>query len=161
MASQVPYTGTQEVSPQLEPTQQVHEDTPVAAFGGAVAGAITHMGEVAEGAGKELFARAYAMQELNEQVKADSASADAMDKMTDRYLQYDQLRGQERIDGSKAYQDDLDKIRNDGMAGLNSPYAKMAYLRDTRRTQSMMVWHGGMLARQGMDEAAVADEDAG
>ena len=76
-----------------------------------------------------------------------------MDKMTDRYLQYCQLRGQERIDGSKAYQDDLDKIRNDGMAGLNSPYAKMAYLRDTRRTQSMMVWHGGMLARQGMDEA--------
>ena len=153
MASQVPYTGTMDVAPQLNPTPTAHVDTPIAAFGGATAGAITHMGEVVQGAGKELFDRAYAMQELNEQVKADSASADTMDKMTDRYLQYDQLRGQERIDGSKQYQDDLDKIRNDGAQGLTSPYAKMAYLRDTRRTQSMMVWHGGMLARQGMDEA--------
>jgi hypothetical protein len=142
-----------DVAPQLNPTPTAHVDTPIAAFGGATAGAITHMGEVVQGAGKELFDRAYAMQELNEQVKADSASADTMDKMTDRYLQYDQLRGQERIDGSKQYQDDLDKIRNDGAQGLTSPYAKMAYLRDTRRTQSMMVWHGGMLARQGMDEA--------
>jgi hypothetical protein len=153
MASQVPYSGDPTVAPQLDPLPQVHVDTPIAAFGGATAGAITHMGEVVQGAGKELFDRAYAMQEMNEQVKADSASADAMDKMTDRYLQYAQLRGQERIDGSKAYQDDLDKIRNDGMNDLTSPYAKMAYLRDTRRTQSMMVWHGGMLARQGMDDA--------
>ena len=72
MASQVPYSAAPEEAPQLDPVPNAHVDTPVAAFGGAVAGAITHMGEVAEGAGKELFARAYAMQELNEQVKADS-----------------------------------------------------------------------------------------
>jgi hypothetical protein len=153
MASQVPYSPAPTEAPQLNALPQAHVDTPVAAFGGATADALTHMGTVAEDAGKELFDRAYAMQELNEQAKADAASADAMDKMTNRYLDYSQLRGQERIDGSKAYQDDLDKIRQDGMSGLNSPYAKMAYLRDSRRTQSMMIWHGGMLARQGMDDA--------
>ena len=65
MASQVPYSGTMDVAPQLNPLPQVHVDTPIAAFGGATAGAITHMGEVVQGAGKELFDRAYAMQELN------------------------------------------------------------------------------------------------
>ena len=153
MASQVPYSPAPTATPDLAPLPQAHVDTPVVAFGGATAEALSHMGTVAEGAGKELFDRAYAMQELNEQAKADAASADAMDKMTNRYLEYSQLRGQERIDGNKTYQDDLDKIRQDGMASLSSPYAKMAYLRDSRRTQSMMIWHGGMLARQGMDDA--------
>jgi len=152
MASQVPYSGTMDVAPQLNPLPQVHVDTPIAAFGGATAGAITHMGEVVQGAGKELFDRAYAMQELNEGMKADAASADAFMKMNERYLQFDQLRGQERIDGFKQYQTDMDKIRDDGANGL-SPVGTRAYLSDTRRAQSMMIWHGSLLARQGMDEA--------
>ena len=152
MASQVPYSGTMDVAPQLNPLPQVHVDTPIAAFGGATAGAITHMGEVVQGAGKELFDRAYAMQELNEGMKADAASADAFMKMNERYLQFDQLRGQERIDGFKQYQTDMDKIRDDGANGL-SPVGTRAYFSDTRRAQSMMIWHGSLLARQGMDEA--------
>jgi len=152
MASQVPYSGTMDVAPQLNPLPQVHVDTPIAAFGGATAGAITHMGEVVQGAGKELFDRAYAMQELNEGMKSDAASADAFMKMNERYLQFDQLRGQERIDGFKQYQTDMDKIRDDGANGL-SPVGTRAYLSDTRRAQSMMIWHGSLLARQGMDEA--------
>ena len=152
MASQVPYSGTMDVAPQLNPLPQVHVDTPIAAFGGATAGAITHMGEVVQGAGKELFDRAYAMQELNEGMKSDAASADAFMKMNERYLQFDQLRGQERIDGFKQYQTDMDKIRDGGANGL-SPVGTRAYLSDTRRAQSMMIWHGSLLARQGMDEA--------
>jgi hypothetical protein len=154
MASQVPYSGTQDVAPQQGFLPAAHEDTPIAAFGGATAGAITHMGEVAQGAGKELFDRAYAFQELAEQTKADSASADVFDKQTQRYLQFEQLKGAERTpEAYQQYVQDLGKIRNDGAEGLNSPYAKMQYLRDSRRNQSMMIWHGGMLARQGQDEA--------
>ncbi len=155
MASQVPYSPVPTEAPQLDPLPQAHVDTPIAAFGGATAGALTHMGEVAEGAGKELFDRAYAMQELNEQTKADSASADTMDAQLKRYLEYDKLQGQARIDGYQSYVDDLKTIRQGGMEGLNSPYAKMQYLRDTRRNESTMLWHGGMLARTGADEAAV------
>lgn len=157
MATPVPYTGRQEVTPQQGFLPQAHEDTPVAAFGGAVAGAITHMGEVAQGAGKELFDRAYAFQELHEQNKADAASADAFDKQTDRYLQFEQLKGAERTpEAFNQYKQDLEKIRSDGVEGLDSPYAKAQYLRDSRRNQSMMLWHGGQLATQGMDEATQA-----
>jgi hypothetical protein len=141
-----------DVAPQLNPTPTAHVDTPIAAFGGATAGAITHMGEVVQGAGKELLDRAYAMQELNEGMKADAASANTFSKMNERYLQFDQLRGQERIDGFKQYQADIDKIRVDGANGL-SPTGTRAYMNDSRRAQSMIEWHGSLLARQGMDEA--------
>lgn len=154
MASQVPYTGTETVSPQLDPLSNVHVDAPIAAFGGATAQAITHMGEVAQGAGKELFDRAYAFQELGEQSKADSASADVFDQQTKRYLQFEQLKGAERTpEAFNQYITDLKQIRNDGSEGLTSPYAKMQYLRDSRRNESMMIWHGGVLARQGQDDA--------
>lgn len=153
MATEVPYTGAPNVAPQVNPLPQVRIDTPVAAFGGATAGALTHMGEVAEGAGKEIFSRAYAMQEMDQQIKADAASADAVDQMTNRYLEYDKLKGQERVDAFPQYQKDIDKIRTDGASNLDSPYAVQQFNNYTRRNQSTMIWHGGVSARQGMDEA--------
>jgi hypothetical protein len=156
MASPVPYSGTITAAPQTDPLQQAHVDTPVAAFGGATAMATEHLGEVQENAGKELFQRAYAFQELDQQMRADTASADVMDKQLQRYLEYDKLTGTARADGYQDYVNDLRTIREQGMGELNSPYAKMQYLRDTRRNESAMLWHGGMLARQGMDEAAAS-----
>ena len=153
MASQVPYSGTQEVTPQINPLSTVHVDTPVAAFGGATAQAISHLGEVTAGAGKELFDRAYAMQEMSEQVKADQASADTVDKTIDRYLEYSKLRGQEREVGFNKYKSDLAEIRESGMENVNSPYARARYLEYTRRNENALLWHGGVLARSGMDEA--------
>lgn len=151
--AQVPYSGAPEVSPALDPLPTPRVNAPAEAFGSGIAGAITHLGETAQGAGKELFARGYAMQELDEQMKADRAAADITDKMTDRYLEYDKLKGPERAAGWPKFQEDLNKIREDGGAELSSPYARMQYLRDSRRTQNSMIWHGGTLARQGMDEA--------
>lgn len=151
--AQVPYSGAPEVGPALDPLPTPRVNAPAEAFGSGIAGAITHLGETAQGAGKELFGRAYAMQELDEQIKADTAAADVTDKMTKRYLEYDQLKGNERVAGYPQFQQDLAKIREDGGAGLTSPYAKVQYLRDSRRTQNSMIWHGGTLARQGMDEA--------
>lgn len=154
MASPVPYSGVPDVSPQVNPLSNVHEDTPVAAFGGAVAQAVEHAGDTEQGVGKELFARGYAFQELNEQVKADQAASDTMDAQTQRYLDYSKLRGNELVDGNKQYVQDLESIRQKGTDDLSSPYAKQKYLDDSRKSQSQMIWHGGMLARQGQDEAA-------
>lgn len=157
MASQVPYTGTEDVSPQLNPLPNVHVDTPVAAFGGAVAGAITHMGEVAQGAGKELFARAYAMQELNDQVQADGISADIMNGQTQRYLEFDKLPAAQRTpQATQQYLDDLKSIRQAGMEKATNPYTQQLVLSNSRRNESGMFWHGAVLARQGMDEATSA-----
>ena len=160
MPTQVPYTGTLDTQPQVDPLPQAHVDTPNAAFGGAVAQAISHVGEVAQVDGKELFARANAMQEMSEQMRADKASADVMDKQLQRYMEYDKLQGFEREEGYKDYVADLAKIRDEGAEGLNSPFAKMQYLRDTRRNESTMLWHGTMLAREGHDQATVSSAAA-
>jgi hypothetical protein len=160
MPTQVPYSGTLDTQPQVDPLPQAHVDTPNAAFGGAVAQAISHIGEVAQVDGKELFGRAYAMQEMSEQMRADKASADAMDKQLQRYMEYDKLQGFEREEGYKDYVADLAKIRNEGAEGLNSPYAKMQYLRDTRRNESTMLWHGTVLAKEGHDQATVSSASA-
>lgn len=153
MATPVPYSGTLDASPQIDPLSPVHVDTPIAAFGGAVAGAITHMGEVSEGAGKELFARAYAMQEMDEHTKADAASADVFTKQTQRYLELSDLPPGEQKAALPQYMRDLAKMREDGAAGLNSPYARQAYLDQTRRNESMMIWHGAVLGREGFEQA--------
>lgn len=153
MATPVPYSGTLDVTPQVDPLSPVHVDTPIAAFGGAVAGAITHMGEVSEGAGKELFARAYAMQEMDEHNKADAASADVFTKQTLRYLELSDLPPGDQKAALPQYMRDLAKMREDGAAGLNSPWAKQAYLDQTRRNESMMIWHGAVLGREGFEQA--------
>ncbi|MDR3572258.1 MAG: hypothetical protein P4L50_00215 [Anaerolineaceae bacterium] len=158
MASQVPYSGTQEITPQVNPLSTAHVDTPVAAFGGAVAGAITHMGEVAQGAGKELFDRAYAMQDLAEHNKADMASTEYSGKATELYLQLDTLKGQDRIDAIPKFKQDLEATRQDTMAkyGVKSPVAIQQYNDYTRRIFTGMDWHASVLARAGLDEATQA-----
>lgn len=152
MATAVPYTGAPTVSPQLNPTPQMHVDSPVAAFGGAVAGAITHAGETAQGAGKELFDRAYAMQQFNEDVKADARASDAADKSVQEYLELAKRHGQQAQEYLPTYNRNLDQIREDGAKDL-SPYARAKYLGDTRRFQTGMLWRGGVIAREGLDQA--------
>ena len=152
MPTPVPYSPVPDVAPQLDPTSSVHIDTPTAAFGGAVGAAIGQLGQATEGAGKELFDRAYAMQELNENMKADAAAADAIGKQTDAYLNYSKLRGQALLDGNDAYKANLAQIRTDGAEGL-SPYARNLYLQQTRRNEAAMVWHGGVLAKEGQTAA--------
>jgi hypothetical protein len=155
MASQVPYYGTQEITPQVDPLSTVHVDTPVAAFGGDVAHAITHMGEVTEGAGKELFDRAYAMQEYDEFQRADAAAAEYNNKSTQLLLNLDSLQGKEREDAFPKYQADLNTLRTDTLSahGIKSPYAMRQYDDFTRRVQSQYLMHGGMIAKEGMNAA--------
>lgn len=158
--AQVPYSGTIDAPAELNPLQRVGVDTPSAAFGGTVAQAVEHMGDVAQGAGKEIFQRAYGFQELDQQFKADNAAANTTDAQTKIYLDYDQKKGQERVDAFPQYVKDLEQARQAGAQGLNSIYAKQKYLDESRKGQSQMIWHGGTLARQGQDELANSTYDA-
>lgn len=159
--AQVPYTGVPDVAPQLNALPHASVDTPPAAFGGTVAAAVEHMGDVAQGAGKEIFQRAYGFQELDQQFKADNAASNTTDAQTQIYLDYDKKKGQERVDAFPQYVKDLEQARQDGAQSLNSIYAKQKYLDESRKGQSQMIWHGGTLARQGQDELANSTYEAG
>jgi hypothetical protein len=152
MATPVPYTGEVDQTLQNIPIPQLHVNTPPEAFGGAVAGALTHMGQTVDGAGKELFARAYAMQEMDEFAKADMAASRTFKNANLEYLKLAELKGPELTAALPGYMERLQKIREDGMGDLTSPIARQTYMKDTLRNESTMIWHGGALARQGMDE---------
>ena len=97
MADRTPYVGYPESAsaqgPRFEPTPEIHVNTPPAAFGANVAEALGHLGEVQQGAGKELFARAVAIKELDSHAKVNKVLADKQDEMTNAFVDYSQLQG--------------------------------------------------------------------
>ena len=67
---EIPYSGVPDRTPELRPTPSLNVNPPEAAFGTTIAAATQHLGQVEEGAGKELFDRAYALQEMHVQSDA-------------------------------------------------------------------------------------------
>ena len=166
MASQVPYTGTEDVSPQFNPLSNVHVDTPIAAFGGATAGAITHMGEVAEGAGKELFARAYAMQQLNQQDVANKALSDYQNDLTQSYVDYTKNQGQDAIHGFPDFEKSTEDLRQQYADKMPSPEAQLLFNQESRNARFRTVFGAGNYAREeakrfGNQSAALRVDSAG
>ena len=103
MATEVPYTGAPQSPTKLDPTPSVSVNAGPTAFGVNVAEALQHLGEVQEGAGKELFDRAYAMQELNAHAKVNSILAQRQDMMTNEFVDYSQTQGKNAVDGFQSF----------------------------------------------------------
>lgn len=166
MPTPVPYSGTMDVTPQDRPLSPVHVDTPIAAFGGAVAGAVTHMGEVAEGAGKELFARAYAMQQLNQQDVANKAISDYQNDLTQSYVDYTKNQGQDAIDKYPDFQKSTEDLRQQYADKMPSPEAVQLFNQESRNSRFRTVFGAGNYAREeakrfGNQSAALRVDSAG
>ena len=144
MPTEVPYTGVpggslyeREESIHENPTPEVRIGATPAAFGTDIAAAVGHLGEVEEGAGKEMFDRAYAMQELKVHADVNSRLADATNAMQDRLVAYKATEGKTAVDGLPTLQADLDKIRSDGSSGL-SPYGQQLYDGESRNQRGRL-----------------------
>lgn len=140
MSSQVPYTGVPTVQPSFDATPSMSANLPVDAFGSGVANAIGHLGKAVEGAGNEIWARATAMQQLNEQANAANAVAEFTTAMGEKYANYTTLSGKAAVDGYKPYIDDLNTTREAIGQKLNSPYAQKVYLQESRSIQARSVF---------------------
>lgn len=140
MASQVPYTGVPNVQPSFDATPSMSSNLPVDAFGAGVANAVGHLGKAVEGAGNEIYARAIAMQQLNEQANAANAVAEFTTAMGEKYAAYTSLSGKAAVDGYKPYIDDLNATREAIGQKLSSPYAQKAYLQESRSIQARSVF---------------------
>ena len=140
MSSQVPYTGVPSVQPSFDATPSVSSNIPMDAFGAGVANAVGHMGRAIEGAGNEIWARATAMQQLNEQANAANAVAEFTTAMGEKFANYTSLSGKAAVDGYKPYIDDLNATREAIGQKLNSPYAQKVYLQESRSIQARSVF---------------------
>ena len=140
MSSQVPYTGVPGVQPSFDATPSVSSNIPVDAFGAGVANAVGHIGKAVEGAGNEIWARATAMQQLNEQANAANAVAEFTTAMGEKFANYTSLSGKAAVDGYKPYIDDLNATREAIGQKLSSPYAQKVYLQESRSIQARSVF---------------------
>lgn len=159
MATPVPYQGIPDVAPRLEPTPGVGINTPPAAFGTNIAEATSHMGQVIEGSGKELFDRAYAMQELQVHADVNARLAAAQNEMSNHYVQFTNLEGKNAVDGLTDYQNKLDEIRQKGGDGL-SPIGQEFYDTESRNWRNRFGMYGAAHAGQEQKRYIVGSVDA-
>ena len=156
MASPVPYEGAPTVQPGGAPIQPERVDTPIAAFGGLVAEATQHLGQVSEQAGDELFQRGYAMQQMNQQAEADKASAQYSNDLTNSYLDFTSKKGQDAVNAFPAFAQQTEDMRTQAAGNLNSPYAQLIFNQDSRNFRSRVMFSAGIHAKE-QNQAFVKD----
>lgn len=124
---QVPYTPYPTQQPEGRGTPTVHVDTPIAAFGGAVAQATESLGKDISHAGDELFTRAMALQQLRNETEAKEADAEYMKQAGEAHARYSALEGKAAVDGLKGHNEELDTLRKNIRSNLSSDVARRMY----------------------------------
>lgn len=134
--AQVPYSGVPEISPQFSATPEVRADVPAGAFGAASAQGIGQLGKGFGEAGGELWNRAIALQQLDQQTKALNANADAVDKVSDAYAQFSTLEGRKAMAMLPTFKQQVMDIHAQIGQGLESDYARKMYQQESRASQT-------------------------
>ncbi len=148
MATPVPYTGAPQVAPEDRPVPYTQLNVPGAAFGLGKAEATQQLGGAFKEAGGEIYARAVAMQELNEQAKANEAVANAQQEQMKGYLDFTQKRGADA--GPEAYNEfigNMNDIRSRIRGTLSSPYSQRLYDNESRNATNRIIFSGGIHAK--------------
>lgn len=139
---QVPYSAVPQEAAQASPVGKISTAVSGDAFGTSVARSIEGLGKTTERAGEELFSRAYAMQQLENETEAKYADATYAIKAGEMHADYNSLQGKQAVDGykpySKALEEERIKIRN----GLKSDNAKKAYDSQSLSVMSRTVFNG-------------------
>lgn len=147
MASQVPYSPVPQVAARDEPTPFRSENVPAAAFGALTAQATERLGGTMGQVGNELYSRAIAMQELDQQAKANEAVAANERQQISGYLDFTQKMGKDAADGYQPYMDNAENIRRSVRATLTSPYAQRLYDNESRNATNRIIFSAGIHAK--------------
>lgn len=141
MASQVPYSPIPSVAPTGASTPyRSSEGVSGDAFGGGVASALSNLGRVAEKAGDEIFARANAMQELNQQAEASKATAEYQMRLGEMQASFQTTLGKNSVDGLPVFIKDTEDVRGEVGKSLSSDYARKLFDAETRNTRSRSIF---------------------
>jgi hypothetical protein len=160
MPAQVPYSGVPEVAPENRPVSYRSQNVPVAAFGGNIADALKHLGEVTEKSGGELYSRAIAMQQLDQAAEASEAASKHAEVVADRYVQYEQRKGKNAREAYKPFVDEIKQARAAIRDSLGSEYAKKQFDGETRRTEVQTIFSAGKHAATEQRKYVIDASDA-
>jgi len=124
---QVPYQPYPTHTPQFQATPGVHVQAFPAAFGANIGSALEGLGKVTEQAGNELFSRAVALQNLNNETEAREADAQYMMKAGLKHEQFKATFGKSAVQGLDDHLKELNELRQKFRSGLSNDMARKMY----------------------------------
>lgn len=135
------YTGVPTVEPSSANTPEISVRAPIEAFGGATAEGMKALGKGLGDVGNELFARAYAMQQLNNEAEVNQAEANHIMEQAQLGAQYGELRGRAAKDEFPKFQEDSEALRQKYRNSLSSPMAQKMFDGRSLSTMSYSIRH--------------------
>src|SRR5215467_12045326 len=125
---QVPYSSVPDVAPQDVPAPLIRERTDPNMFGGNVARSIEGMGTTLDKVGDELYSRALAMQQLQNETAKTNAAADLENRVSERRNQFLQQQGQNASpDALSAFREGVESDRQSVRAGLPNDMSRKMF----------------------------------
>lgn len=135
------------------PNRQV--STPVEAFGGATAQALGHLGSVAREVGDEIYARARALQDLQNETEATEADTQFMVQSASMQAEFGALQGEAKARAFPKHIEGLQKLREDIGKGLSSPMSRKLYDNQSKRFMGREIFNSAGQAATAQKQAAI------
>lgn len=144
----VPYQPFPNVSP-IAPGERISVQTPPAAFGANIGAALEHLGTTGEQVGGELFQRAIAMKELDNETEARSKASAYVEQQGIMQADYDSKVGKEAVDGLVPHLNASRALREQLRGDMSNPAS-------ARMFDSMTFGFMGRIVRESASRAGTA-----
>lgn len=138
----IPYQPVPQVAPTEAATPGFRLNAPLGAFGGETAAATQGLGQVTSQAGNELFSRAVALQQLNNEAEARDADTKYMMTAGTLHADFSSLQGADAKAAFPKYQTDLADARTKLRGGLSNPMAQKMYDASSLSTMGRTIFNG-------------------
>lgn len=140
--AQVPYTGAPTQVLQDTPTPEMKPNIPAAAFGGEVAQAMSGFGKTLEGVGDEIFNRALALQNLNNETEAKEKAADFQIEVGKLHAEYSAKSGKDAVDSFQPYIESIKALRGKMRDSLSTSMSQKMFDSDSLSTMGRTIFNG-------------------
>lgn len=157
---QVPYSPVPSVAPSNQAIGNVEISTPIAAFGGTVAGAIGSVGQAAEHVGGELVTRAIALQNLQNETMAKEEDARFTQRAGELHAQYNSLQGKDAVSAYPRYLRDLQLLRQEHRKALPNDTARRMYDPGSLSVMNRSIFNGAGHAATEQRRWSIGESDA-
>lgn len=151
---QIPYSPVPSIAPSESATPGFRLNVPEGAFGGGVAAATEGLGGKVSEVGNELFGRAVALQQLNNESEARDADTKYMMTAGELHAKYNALEGKDRVDAFPQYSKDLAETRTKLRDGLSNQMAQKMYDASSLSTMGRSIFNGAGAAASANKEWA-------
>lgn len=148
MAISVPYNPVPEATPAQAPIPEVHPAVVGEAFGQGIAQAVGGLGREVSHVGDQIFRRAVALQELQNNNEAKDLDTQFINEISGIHAKFNSLEGQDKVAALPQYGKDLEAARQKVLARASNDFVR-------KMAGSSMV---GQVARHMFSGAAAAGE---